>query len=92
MSRCPYCNQKLTGSLAIPSMSVRQRKIYDAVVSAGKDGISQGDLLHVMYDKIIPPGGQVVMRVNVHEINKLIKELGQRIRCQRYGKYRLVAK
>ena len=43
MSKCPYCGSKLTGELAIPPMSVRQRNIYDSVVNAGKDGISQGD-------------------------------------------------
>ena len=49
------------------------------------------DLLQQMYhDNQSPtPGGHVVLRVQVHEINKLLSEVRQKITAKPYGAYRL---
>lgn len=89
MALCPYCKSPLKGKQAFPILPPRQLRIYDAVVAAGRDGLFKEDLLKILYDgKKIPPGGPIVLRVTIHELNKAIKSLDQRI-VGRHG-YRLV--
>jgi hypothetical protein len=55
-------------------------RIYDAVVAAGKAGVSSANLLAIFYgDKKPPPGGPIVLRVNIHELNKVLADNNQRI-------------
>lgn len=78
MNRCPYCRQPLDGMVAIPPMSGRQRTIYDAVTQAGNAGIRTTELVKLIDS--IGPGGGVVLRVQVHELNKKLKVIRQRIK------------
>ncbi len=75
---CPYCHQKLTGAIALPRMSGRQRAIYDAVAKAANIGIKTERLVDLIDSN--GPGGPVVLRVQVHELNKKLTEVKQRIR------------
>lgn len=88
--QCPYCGSKMKGKAALPFIPPRRMRIYDAVIAAGKAGISSANLLLVFYgDKKPPPGGAIVLRVNIHELNKIIAPIGHCI-VGRQG-YRLVS-
>ena len=92
MSHCPYCGGKLTGKIAVPRMSARQRRIYDAIINAGQNGISQADLASAMYNGgKVGRGFAVMLRVKVHEINKIIQGLHAPLQT-RGGIYRLADK
>ena len=89
MSLCPYCKRILKGKIELPYLPPRQRLIYDEVSASGRDGILPVDLLRKMYgDKHPPPGGRIVMRVQVYELNKKISSLGQHIKGGQH--YRLI--
>lgn len=91
--KCPYCGAALGDVATIPEMSRRQDRVYCAVIASGRDGIHPEKLLLKMYDKdqAPTPGGSVVLRVIVHEINKKISAIGQRIISRPYKKYRLIS-
>lgn len=78
---CPYCHNPIAGEMAAPPVSRRKRRIYNAVVSAGNAGIKAKDLLAHMYggEQESTPGGPVVLRVMICEMNKVIAKIGQRI-------------
>lgn len=78
MTTCPYCRQKLTGDLALPRMSQRQKVIYDAVVKAGNTGIRTDRLVSLIDSN--GPGAGIVLRVQVHELNKKLRSVRQRIK------------
>lgn len=78
MTACPYCRQPLKGDLALPRMSARQRTIYDAVVGAGNMGIRTERLVSLIDSN--GPGAGIVLRVQVHELNKKLLSVRQRIR------------
>ena len=76
----------------LPPLSHRQKFIYEAVVRAGSSGIQTDRLIAAMYGKQSPTmAGYGVMRVQVHEINKKLTSINQRIRGYRHCGYRLVA-
>ena len=89
---CPYCKSELTGEAALPPMRDRMIRIYRTALEAGPEGIATPDLLVRMYrdDQWPTPGGFVVLRVMICEINKIINPLGQRIVNKR-GRYWLVS-
>ena len=92
MTVCPYCKTPLKGEAALPEMSQRQDVIYDSLAGAGHKGMSKDDLLRCIYsDDDIPPGGPIVMRVQIHEINKKLKPLHQRIIAKRGFGYVLIS-
>ena len=74
-------------------MRPRMMRIYLAALNAGADGISSIELLARMYaeEEWPTPGGAVVLRVQIHELNKIIAPLHQRIVNWHRGKYRLVS-
>ena len=78
MTPCPYCRQPLKGEFALPRMSSRQRTIYEAVTAAGSRGIKTEKLVSLIDSN--GPGGGVVLRVQVHELNRKLASLGQRIK------------
>ena len=92
MILCPYCKTELTGEATLPRMRSRMLRIYHAVLEAGPDGISPQDLLVRMYaeEEWPTPGGGTVLRVNIHELNKIIGPQQQRIINWHRGKYRLI--
>jgi hypothetical protein len=94
MSNCPYCGEPLKGDVLTPEMSLRQQRIYTAVLHAGPDGIPTKDLLLQMYNsKQAPtPGGGIVLRVQINKINELLHPVGQRIIGRQLKGYRLVRK
>lgn len=89
---CPYCKSNIKKEPEIPKMSARMLRVYKAVVEAGPDGIHPQDLLVKMYAEAEwpTPGGGTVLRVQIHEINKLIGVLQQRIVGCYFGNYRII--
>ena len=78
MTLCPYCKRPLKGDLAVPHLSKRQRIVYNAVVESSGEGARRDDLLKAIGS--VGPGGPIVLRVQVHEINKKIAAIKQRIK------------
>ncbi len=78
MTACPYCRQPLKGDLALPRMSGRQQRIYEAVVKAGNKGIETERLVKVIDSN--GRGAGIVLRVQVHELNKKLQSVKQRIK------------
>lgn len=89
---CPYCKQPLHGEMAIPPLKPRMKRIYKAMLEAGTEGITPEDLLVRMYDdgEWPTPGGPVVLRVQICEMNKALETIGQRIVSAHRGRYRLM--
>lgn len=81
-ARCPYCGTEIEGTLALPLMSLRKKRILDAVTKAGRAGIKSDDLLVRMYgdDEWPTPGGPIVLRVQINYLNKILAPHGKRIR------------
>lgn len=89
--RCPYCRQA-TAAPSVPLLSHQRGIIYRTIVAAGPHGVSVADLLAKVYgapDRA-PPSAHTVLRVNIHETNKVIRPIGQRIRGKNKT-YHLVA-
>lgn len=91
MSTCPFCGGEYSGEHPAPNLSRRQREVYDAVVASGPSGISTEALISVVYGDTPPKSGWGVIRVNVFEINRKIKDIGQRIRGRRNIGYILLS-
>jgi DNA-binding winged helix-turn-helix (wHTH) protein len=93
MMLCPYCKQPIDSEVAnLPRMSERRLRIFKTLLEAGPEGITRDDLLVRMYDEDEwpTPGGTTVLRVNIHEINRLIAPQNLYIEGRRMGGYRLV--
>lgn len=92
MNECPYCHQPMK-EVVVPLMKLRHRKIYDAVVEGGPEGVAFTTLIKLVWPKSTP-GAYVMLRVAVHEMNKKIALLGQRIVAMRgqdkSGRYYLI--
>jgi hypothetical protein len=72
-------------------LNSRRRRIYDRVVNAGPDGVSVDDLIKAMYiERIPPPAAKTVIRVQICETNRVLKDFGQKIVSNRLRGYRLV--
>jgi hypothetical protein len=93
MSNCPYCKREAPAEIAQPLLlSPRRRKIYSAVAAAGPDGASSFDLIKAVYGEQEPPAAAgTILRVQVHELNRTLKLLGQRIVSNHCRGYTLVA-
>lgn len=90
---CPYCKQPMSGEMSIPPMRPRMMRIYKATLEAGTHGITPEDLLVRMYDdgEWPTPGGPVVLRVQICEMNKILGTVDQRIVSAHRGRYRLMS-
>lgn len=73
-------------------MSDRKTRIYRTVLSAGQSGIASSNLLAHMYAFGEKPSkcGHIVLRVQIHDINKKLIPFKQRIQAKPRGRYRLV--
>lgn len=89
--RCPYCGTVC--NIEDPVLSERKTRLYRAVIESGKDGITSASLLAHMYAFGEKPSkhGFVVMRVQVHDINKKLAPFNKRIQARPRGRYRLVS-
>jgi hypothetical protein len=73
-------------------MSKRMTRIYNAVAAAGPDGVEIESLIEIMRDnKPKRKAHYGVLRVNIHEINRLLAKSDQRISASRRGAYRLMS-
>lgn len=90
MSTCPYCGGDYVGGHHPISLSRRQREVYDAVVAAGPKGITARALVQTVYGDNPPKSGWGVIRVNVFEINRKIRDRGERIKGRRDIGYILI--
>jgi len=68
----------MSGDLALPLMSDRQRIIYNAVAKAGNTGIRTKELVELIDSN--GPGANIVLRVQICELNKKLSSLYQRIK------------
>ena len=93
MMLCPYCKQPIDSDIAnLPRMSARRFRIFKTLLDAGSEGMARDDLLVRMYDEDEWPtaGGETVLRVHIHELNKLLAPQRMYIEGRRMGNYRLV--
>ena len=93
MMLCPYCKQPSASDIAnLPRMSARRFRVFRALLDAGSEGIARDDLLVRMYDtdEWPTPGGETVLRVHIHELNKILEPQRMFIEGRRMGNYRLV--
>lgn len=87
---CPYCGGDLIEKMVMPPLPARQQRIYDTVVVSGRKGVPTSHLLKAMYGDSESPtkGGRIVLRVQVHELNKTLRMLGKKVKGKG-GIYRL---
>lgn len=90
MSICPYCGSEYRGSHPPIALSRRQRDVYNNVVASGPRGITAKSLLSAIYGDNPPKSAWGVIRVNVFEINRKIKNRGERIKGRRDLGYVLI--
>jgi hypothetical protein len=90
MSTCPYCGTSYRDINPPITLSKRQRDVYEAVAAGGSRGITVKALLSTVYGSEPPKTGWGVLRVNVFEINRKLKERGQRIKGRRDIGYILI--
>lgn len=90
MSTCPYCGTVYHSTYPPMALSKRQREIYDAVAAGGPRGTTVRTLLSTVYGDEPPKSAWGVLRVNVFEINRKIKDRGQRIKGRRDVGYVLI--
>lgn len=79
MSECPYCGTTYNSTHPPLSMSNRQRKIYSSVAASGPRGVTTQNLIAIIYDDDPPKSAGGVLRVNIFEINRKIRNRGQKI-------------
>lgn len=90
MSTCPYCHTVYHSTYPPIMLSKRQREIYDTVAAGGPRGAPVRKLLSAVYGDEPPKSAWGVLRVNVFEINRKIKDRGQRIKGRRDVGYVLI--
>lgn len=78
---CPCCGTDLGSELkhAPVYFSKRQQFIYDTVRAAGAGGITTKKLINAVYKNKPSKGSWVVVRVQIHEINRYLEPFNQRI-------------
>lgn len=86
---CPHCGSKLDREIVLPLMSSRRRRIYDAVAAAGKNGVPIENLLVAMYaeDEMPTQSGFGVMRVQICELNKILRSVKREIKGKNKSYY-----
>jgi hypothetical protein len=90
MSVCPFCSSVYHSTYPPLSLSARQRRIYDVVVSGGQRGAPTKKLLEIAFEGTPPKSAWGVLRVNIFEMNRKLKDRGQRIKGRRDVGYVLV--
>lgn len=91
-AKCPYCGGIYDEPPTI-RMSERQKRIYKACAEAGSVGIRTPDLMaHMLaFGEKAPRSIYGQMRVNIYEINRILKGRKQRIMSVKYGRYHLIS-
>lgn len=86
---CPHCGSKLDREIVLPPMSLRRRRIYDAVAAAGEEGIPHENLLVAMYaeDEMPTQSGYGVLRVQIYELNKILHSFKRAIKGKNKSYY-----
>jgi hypothetical protein len=78
--RLSFCRQPAP-HLNVPQLNERRRRIYAAVAKAGPSGVSRHDLISEIYGEKEPPqSARTILRVQIHEANKSLREFNQRIK------------
>lgn len=90
MSVCPYCNATYHSTYPPVSLSARQQRIYNEVVAGGQKGAPTARLIQSAFEGTPPKSAWGVLRVNIFEMNRKLKERGQRIKGRRDVGYVLV--
>lgn len=82
-NKCPYCGSPLDGNSIVSPTNKRRRRLYDAVAKAGSKGITVKKLLPHMYTagQQQTPSAWAVLRVQIHELNRTIASLSQKIKA-----------
>lgn len=89
---CPCCGTDLGTELkhSPVAFSKRQQFIYDTVKAAGADGISTKKLVNAVYKNKPSKGAGVVVRVQIHEMNRFLEPFKQKIASVRDRGYFLL--
>jgi hypothetical protein len=90
MAKCPYCGgELLVDEPRLPRLTPRQYRIYQTLLNAGPNGMGNKDLaVRMLADEEWPtPGIMISLRVRIHELNKRIASMGQRVVSYKYGTY-----
>jgi len=90
MSNCPYCNSVYHSTYPPITLSKRQREVYTTVAAGGPRGVTVKSLISAVYGDDPPKSGWGVLRVNVFEINRKLRERGQKIKGRRDLGYVLI--
>lgn len=91
MTKCPYCGTESDSIPEPPSLSKRQGVIYNAIAESGTKGVQMKKLISLVYEDTPPLSAGGVIRVTIFEINRRIKERGQRIKGRKDAGYILIA-
>lgn len=78
MMNCPYCGSRVANIEPLP-LSRRQSIIYREVASAGESGIEPEDLIEAVWGKRPTKGADIMLRVQIHELNKVLADYGKRV-------------
>lgn len=71
MHLCPFCQSKVDAPPPEFQLTDKQKKVYDAVVAAGPDGVTVEKLMLKLY----PDKSQTSLRTAVHYINRKMAPL-----------------
>lgn len=80
MPRCPYCKAAMDEPLIPPALTKKQGAVFEAILSAGPDGISQA----VLGKKFFKGLSRNTMRSCIHNINRVIRPLRLVSRAKSY--------
>lgn len=89
--KCPYCGNDLPEQMQIPVMSERMLRVYKTVAASGPKGVKSVNLIDHLYEFGRKPAksanGQ--LRKVIHEMNKVLAAVNQRVMAHPYRRYRL---
>jgi len=78
--RCPYCLSETDAAPVFQKLTPHRYSIFEAVVSAGPEGISVSDLL----EEYLPGRKPISLRTTVSQINNYIAPLKLKAKGGRY--------
>lgn len=87
MTQCPFCRATYHSTHPPVSLSARQTDIYNVILESGMNGVQTNNLIASVFGENPPASAKGVIRVNIFEINRKIKEAGQRIKGRRNAGY-----
>lgn len=66
--RCPYCGSAMDRDINSYPLSIKQAKVFKAVLENGQAGISVQDLLRTIFKG----RSDITIRTSIHNLNKKI--------------------